>query len=86
MSCTCRPFRRSKTYATIGADTDLVADGPGGVCARRILVGGAGTLVLLYADGTTDTITDLLAGAVLDGDVAKIIDSGTTASKLTAFW
>lgn len=79
---------RYKTFATIDADTNLVALG-GGPC-RRILIGGAGTLVLVPSsplDGqTSDTITDLLAGTILEVQADKIIDSGTTASKITVFW
>jgi len=67
---------------------DLVALG-GGPC-RRILVGGAGHLELVPAsplDGqTSDTISDLPAGELLEVQATKILDAGTTATKLTVFW
>jgi hypothetical protein len=82
-----RTARASKTYATIDADTDLCA----ALTAHkrpciRIRVGGAGNLALVYADGTTDVITDLLAGETLEVSARRITDAGTTATKITVFW
>lgn len=79
---------RFKTFASITGDVDLIALG-GGPC-RRILVGGAGHLELVPAsplDGqTSDTISDVLAGADMELQATKILDAGTTATKITVFW
>jgi hypothetical protein len=70
----------SATYATVGADIPISPP------CRWIRVGATGTLVIQYANGVQDTITDLLAGEVLHVQAAKIVDSGTTVSKVTIFW
>lgn len=79
---------RYKTYATVADDIDLVALG-GGPC-RRILVLGDGDLELVPASPlegqTSDTIASITAGTQIDVQATKILNAGTTATKLTIFW
>ncbi len=73
---------KTVTYATVAGD--IVIDPNEGM--QLIRVGGAGTLVLHYPDGTTDTITGLLAGEKLYVSPDKIVAAGTTATKITLHW
>lgn len=74
---------RSKGYATLSGDIDLI-DEFGGPC-RGIRVGEAGDLRLEYAGGVQDTIWNVQVGELLLVHAYKIIQSGTTAAKITAF-
>lgn len=82
----------SKTYSSFVSDIDLLAASPGGGTTssqrpcRRIRLGSSGTLVLKYLDGTSDTITNLLQGDVLDVQAETIVASGTTITGCTVFW
>jgi hypothetical protein len=90
-----KPGRFSKTYAATSAvtfsddATALLAALPGGgrpACsdpARRIRVGGAGTLVVQYDNGVQDTLT-CLAGETFDAFFAKMISG--TATNITVWW
>ncbi len=73
---------KTVTYATIASDIDL--DPKEGMQLLRI--GGAGNIVLHYPDGTTDTITNLLAGERLYVSPDKIVAAGSTATKVTLHW
>ncbi len=73
---------KTVTYATVSGD--IVLDPKEGM--QLIRVGGAGNIVLEYSDGTTDTITTLVAGELLYVTPTQITASGTTATKLTLFW
>ena len=76
----------SKTYAAFGADIDLTAQ-YGTVCRRiRINSAGTGALTLKYGDDTTDTITGLQQGDVLDVQAKAIVASGTNVASVTVFW
>lgn len=87
---------RSKGYASIGADTDLlaaaVALGIGPVPCKAILVGVAGTLALeCYARGISGGAVACDTGTVPAGtyvwiSATKIKTSGTTATQLTVIW
>ena len=80
----------SKTYAAIpGVDTDLtsgaaLAAGIPAQCARRIRVGVAGTVGVVYSDGCLDTIS-ALAGETLSG-LFKTLKAGGSATNLTVVW
>lgn len=74
---------KSKTYATIDANKDLRTD-LGGPC-RLLRVGQAGDLALEYADGTQDTISNVQVGEQVPAQAVKILLSGTTAAKVTAY-
>ncbi len=51
---------------------------------RAVRCGGAGNLKVAYDDGTTDTLTDIIAGEVLAISPTKIFgDAATTASKIS---
>jgi len=85
----------SKTYSNFAADIDLAAvtlPAPNashkrGPCRRiRINSAGTGALALQYADQSTDTITGLVAGDVLDVQAAKILTTGTGIAGCTVFW
>lgn len=79
-----------KLYASISVDTDLIEDRPGysvdkvPLSCRRILVEGAGALVLKNNVGTDITFT-CTAGQVLDVQ-ASTIDSTTAATNIIVFW
>jgi hypothetical protein len=73
---------RSMTYADALARIHIVADG--GIACAGIRTGGAGTLILRYANGSTDTITTL-AGETL-WVKATAIEAGSTATAITVFW
>ncbi len=73
---------KTVTYATVAGDITL--DPLEGM--QLIRVGGAGDLVLVFADGTTDTIVGLVAGELLYVSPTQITASGSTATKLTLFW
>lgn len=82
----------SKTYATIDADVDLVADTPdiaAGTVAGRlpiaIRVGTAGALHVQYECGAEDTIT-FGTGETLYVQPRRILDADTTAAAVTVFW
>ena len=74
---------RSRGYETLSGNVDLVAEF-GGPC-RAIRVGEAGDLCLEYAGGVQDTIWNVQPGELLLVHAYKIIQSGTTATKITAF-
>lgn len=84
----------SKTYTSLAGDIDVANEATPspntakrGPCRRiRINAAGGGALSLVYADKTTDVITSLAAGDVLDVQVAKIVASGTTVTNVTVFW
>lgn len=75
---------KSKTYATVAADIDIVALGGGP--ARRIRIGGAGNLNVDYGNGVTDIIPALLAGDIVDVAATKILLTSTTVTNVTIFW
>ncbi len=67
---------------------DLVpAQGPGRP-TRAMLVGGAGTLALVMADGSTATLTipATACGVLLYLAVTRIKATGTTATNVVAFY
>lgn len=77
---------RSKTYAAAGplaADVDLYEEG-GGVLPRRIRIGTAGTLHVVYAGGEEDTIT--YANGDVDAIKAFVIKADSTAQAITVYW
>jgi hypothetical protein len=83
----------SKTYATIAADVDLRTDMPGitaGAIARRpaiaVRVGTVGDLHVAYECGVEDTFQGLAVGEIVYGRFIKLMASGTSAAKVTAFW
>jgi hypothetical protein len=91
-----KPGRFSRTYATTaGTSRNLVDDGDAllaamsppmpvaSACARRIRVGGAGTLEVQYSNGIQDTLT-CLAGETFDAFFAKILSG--TATNITVWW
>ena len=77
----------SKTYASIGADTDLVAEYPlgGNQPPRWLRIGVAGNLSVEYAQGVTDTFAVLAGENILCGPNV-ILAAGTTATEITVFW
>jgi len=88
------PYKSAHDYTTAGATINLVTDttnGPGGI-ARRILVGTAGTVVLLYANGKTGThvigATDLATSwAVLEAhEVNSIMAATTNGLRIRVSW
>ena len=52
---------------------------------RSIRVAGAGNLALEFEDGTTDTITGILAGETLPIGCRKIKATGTTCTGITIY-
>jgi len=53
----------------------------------KVHVGSTGDLkVDMVGTGTGVVIADVQAGAVLDIQITKIYNSGTTASSITVFW
>ncbi len=89
----------SKTYATV-SDTNLPnayltltqavsggnTSGTKPTYARRIRVGTAGALSVIYANGVADTIPALRDGECIEGEFASLVASGTTATNVTVFW
>ncbi len=73
---------KTVTYATV--DDDIVLDPHEGM--QLIRIGGAGDIVLTYADGSTDTIVGLLEGEKLYVSPSTIVDAGTTVTDITLFW
>ena len=85
----------AKTYTSIGADTDLVAEANARMvainrhasipCARRIYVGLGGNIVVtLQGDPATSvTYYNIPTGAAITGNFLTIVASGTTATYLT---
>ncbi len=73
---------KTVTYATVAGDITL--DPKEGM--QLIRVGGTGDLELEYPDGSTDTIVGVAAGELIYVTPSKILDAGTTATKLTLFW
>ena len=79
--------RHFKHYATVASDTNLLTDGPGGTPPFKIIVWGAGDLVVQRVDGTNITFSGLPAGALLDDiEPYQLISSGTTATEISVFW
>lgn len=52
---------------------------------RSIRVAGAGNLAMEFEDGTTDTITGVLAGETLPVGCRKILATGTTCTGITIY-
>jgi hypothetical protein len=73
-----RPYDQSQTFAD--ATGDIVISPP----CRAVRVAVGGTLVVTYANGTTDTIT-LDAGELLDLHLAKI-GAASAATGISVFW
>lgn len=57
-----------------------------GNVTRAIYVGGAGDLVVVTAAGQTVAISGVTAGSLLPLAVARIKETSTTATKITALW
>jgi hypothetical protein len=69
------------------ADIDLTAhaQGPLGQPARSIEFNSTGNLVVTKPNGSNETVAGV-AGYELNGQVAKIVASGTTVTKVTVYW
>lgn len=50
--------------------------------ARGIYVGVSGNLKVTFTDGTTVTLTNLIAGVWHPMEVEKVFDTGTTADEI----
>jgi hypothetical protein len=50
--------------------------------ARGLFVGVAGNVKITYADGTTDTLTNLVAGVWHPMYVKRVYSTGTTATDI----
>jgi stage V sporulation protein SpoVS len=66
----------SVNIATVGAGAKVDA----------IYVGGAGTIVAVFANGETATITGALAGTILPISVVRVNSANTTATNLLALY
>ncbi len=53
---------------------------------RAVFVGGAGNLAVRYLDGTTDTLTGVLAGTLLPIRVDKVMSTNTTATNISGLY
>ena len=84
-----------KTYASVLVDVDLQVDLAALIAAglriaaprplAYLVVGVSGDITIVTASGTTDTFF-ILAGTPVYIEAVKILVSGTTALKITAFW
>ena len=80
-----------ETHTTFSSDIDLVNRTVGPYTtkapARRIKVitAGAGALAIQYPNGVQQTLT-VADGDVLDVQVAKILTSGTSVTKIEVYW
>ena len=63
---------------------DDAADLPGGLC-RAVYIGTGGDMVVQDRHGTELTLT-VLDGAVLPFRLARVLDTGTTASGIVALY
>ncbi len=82
---------KTKTYATVDADIDVYTEGKGVSTIQPsascwILVGGTGDLHYVGASGLEDTIAAIPANTLLWLRAQKILDTGTTVTKLTVGW
>jgi hypothetical protein len=85
------PVAYAKSYTSIAANTDLLAEGVAVGCrpgtpARRIRVGGTGNLVVALAGGTTVTYYACAVAEKLEIAAVAIVASGTTATNITVEW
>lgn len=53
---------------------------------RAVWVGGAGNVAVRFIDGTTITLTGVLAGTLLPIRVDKVLSTGTTASTISGLY
>lgn len=74
-----RPYR-SGLSVTPDDDTTLSPETSG------IYVGTTGDIAVQFFDGSTVTIPDVPAGAVLDISVVKVLETGTTADGIVALF
>ena len=79
--------RKSRGLASIGAiaKTDSAALTLSTPC-RRIWVGGTGTLVLTFIDGSTATLEAIPTGTMLDQLAVTAIGASSTATKVVALY
>ena len=87
------PSHTSKVFTSFGSAIDLRTAVPtGGVAqgqaARRLRIGAVGaspTITLENVDGSTTTLTDLVANEVFDMQIHKIL-SVVNVTSVTVFW
>jgi hypothetical protein len=75
-----------KTYAAggaLGANADVTTDL--GQFGRAFRVGVAGDVVVEFWDGTTDTVYSVQIGERIEAQIKRIMQTGTTAQKITVF-
>lgn len=77
------PFNYSKPITK--SDTDDIRP-VNGEKHQAIYVGGAGNIVAVYADGSTQTFTGLLAGTIYPITCQRVNSSNTTATNLLALY
>jgi hypothetical protein len=68
-------------FAITKSDTTVFAQP-----TRAVWVGGAGNLAVVYLDGTTDTITGVPAGTMLNIRVTQVMSTNTTASEISGLY
>ena len=69
----------SSAYGIVGITPSDSADVPGGTL-RGFMVGAAGNVAVVMADGSTGTLTGLNAGQQYSFQVTRILSTGTTAT------
>ena len=79
---------QSALAVTPNDGTDLVPPTGGARPTRGVLVGGAGNLTCIYADGSTALITipATACGVIIPISVTRIKSTGTTATLTVAFF
>ncbi len=77
-------------YTDFSSDIDLTdgSYGPAGVCARAVYLLDDGVLKVKKPDGQTETITGLVAGMQVAGQMSTIESSGdgTTVTAVIVYW
>jgi hypothetical protein len=77
--------KKTKYYATVDADLDLVALGGMDRPATELMAGTTGNIVITNFDGSIVTV-EVPANVPIRGSFKAITDLGTTAAKLIVTW
>ena len=77
-------FRYTDTICATGVEAITPNDSTVLATTRGLYVGGAGNVAIQAADGTTATLSGVVAGTVLPIQVVKVNATGTTATNIVA--
>lgn len=90
MSRGVRRYQYVKEYSSFESDIDLVADGPDGKPAARIVMQSTGAIALSMLRKGNTVLTSVLTGFAdgedVEVDVYKILATGTTITKCHVYW